>query len=120
VTLSAPAIASRSLSTASNSRPTLSVHRPRRTGSRHGSLVKRSPVTPAAACDPATLQAFVPADTTIVAARKLGTDDPYCRADGYVISRNPVPEAAVVARRWSGAVQPPLLSTRSCIVGAAM
>jgi hypothetical protein len=46
---------------------------------RQSPLVKRSPVTPAAACDPATLQAFVPADTTIVAARKLGTDDPYCR-----------------------------------------
>ena len=51
----------------------------------------RAAVAPVAACDPATLQAFVPADTTIVSATKQGTDNPYCRADGYVVSRKPGP-----------------------------
>jgi feruloyl esterase len=44
-----------------------------------------------AACDVATLQAFAPADTTIVSAQQLTAPVPYCRADGFVISRNPGP-----------------------------
>jgi hypothetical protein len=51
--------------------------------------VKASQTT--AVCDVATLQAFAPVDTTIVTAQKLTAPVPYCRADGFVISRNPGP-----------------------------
>ena len=45
----------------------------------------------AATCDVPSLQAFAPANTTIVTAQKLTAPVPYCRADGYVISQNPGP-----------------------------
>jgi feruloyl esterase len=61
-----------------------------------GPAMKLGPVRTAltkatAQCEVATLQAFAPANTTIVTAQRLTTPVPYCRADGFVISRKPGP-----------------------------
>ena len=44
-----------------------------------------------APCEVATLQAFAPANTTIIKTEKLTSPTPYCRADGFVVSTNPGP-----------------------------